>query len=632
MAKIKAPLYEALVRHRDGNPVSFHVPGHHGGRAFQYGIENGLKSVEGLQDLFLNVMDIDLTELSSTDDLHHPEACIAESQQLAAETFGSDETLFLVGGSTAGNIGMLLAACGTGDLVLVQRNVHKSVIHGLKLAGAKAVFLNPEYERTSALATVPSTELVEAAIDQYPDAKAVFLSNPNYYGMGVDLASYAKICHDHGIPLLVDEAHGAHYGLHPEFPGSAIAAGADAVIQSAHKTLPALTMGAMLHLQGDYLNRGKLKQYLSMIQSSSPSFPIMASLDISRAMIDAAGPALFQSAIDAAKKFKRWLQEQAGMIRAYEPRVQEEQVRTRALPAQEELTRTSESSTQAGLARMSELLAQEELVRTNALLAQEELANTSESPTQAGKARMGEPLEQQSGMVRMSDSSGQAGIRSEKLLDHYRDRLQYDPLRILLYDASGRLTGFELQRELERGQCWAEMSNSDYTLLIFGIGMTEETLHVLKKTIEEIHLRYKSEQLMGSRTEAAEKEGVIAEKERFIAAKEGFIATKEGYITAKEGYIAEKGVGISKPVLFSREIVDAAGPQTARVSLNEAAGRISAEMVVPYPPGIPLLYQGEVISEAIALEITRLAADGAKFQGAVDETMRTISILIEEKN
>lgn len=521
MAKIQAPLYEALVRHRSGNPASFHVPGHHGGRAFQFGVENWLKSLEGFQETFLPIMEIDLTELSSTDDLHHPEACIAESQQLAAATFGSDETLFLVGGSTVGNIGMLLAACEPGELVLVQRNVHKSVIHGLKLAGAKAVFLAPEFDGASALATVPSAELVSAAIEQYPDAKAVFLSNPNYYGMGVDLAAYAAICHNHGIPLLVDEAHGAHYGFHPEFPGSAIAAGADAVVQSAHKTLPALTMGAMLHLQGNRLNRGKLKHYLSMIQSSSPSFPIMATLDISRAMIDAAGPALFQSALDGAREFKRWLREQEGMIRAYEPASQEEAFRA------------------------------------------------------------GKPLHQ------------------------CGSYLQYDPLRVLLYDASGRLTGFELQRELERGQCWAEMANSDYTLLIFGIGLSEETLTCLKKVIEDIHLRYMPAQNSGVLNSAA------ASTERHDAGTE---------------------LEISKPVQFSREIIDAAGPQIARITLNEAVDRISAEMVVPYPPGIPLLYQGEAISEAVIGEITKLAAAGAKFQGAVDETMRTISILIEEKN
>ncbi|OBR62545.1 hypothetical protein A7K91_02750 [Paenibacillus oryzae] len=503
--KIQAPLYEALVRHRSGQPSSFHVPGHHGGRSFQYGVEEWLSSVEGLKETFLPLMEMDLTELASTDDLHHPEACIAESQQLAAATFGSEETFFLVGGSTAGNIGVLLAVCEPGDVVIVQRNVHKSVIHGLKLAGAKAVFLAPEYDGTGSLATVPSAELVSAAIGQYPDAKAVFLSNPNYYGLGADLAAYAAICHSQGIPLLVDEAHGAHYGLHPELPSSAISAGADAVVQSAHKTLPALTMGAMLHVQGNRLNRGKIKNYLSMIQSSSPSFPIMATLDISRAMIDAAGPALFQSALDGARAFNRWLREQEGIIQAYEPAVSD---------------------------------------------------------------------------------------------------LQYDPLRVLLYDRSGRLSGFELQRQLEQRQCWAEMSNSTYTLLIFGIGANEENLRCLKEAITDIHSRYMPDKKIGALNSDS--------------------ALMEGHTTGA-------GLGISNPVQFSRQMIDAEGPHATRIALKEAAGCIAAEMVVPYPPGIPLLYQGEAISEAVIGEIMKLAAAGAKFQGSVDDTMRTISILIEEK-
>lgn len=220
-----------------------------------------------------------------------------------------------MGGSTSGNIALLLALCEPDDMIIVQRNVHKSVLNGLRLAGARAVFLSPQIDVHSGLATIPSIEQVKEALILYPEAKAVFLSNPNYYGMGVKLGPYAQAVHDHHIPILVDEAHGAHYGFHPSFPRSALSEGVDAVVQSAHKTLPTLTMGALLHVQGDRIPIPSLRESLAMIQSSSPSFPILASIDISRAMIDTLGPALFEKSTASANAFRRWLREQSTTIR-----------------------------------------------------------------------------------------------------------------------------------------------------------------------------------------------------------------------------------------------------------------------------------------------------------------------------
>jgi len=292
--RTEAPLYNALLAHWMKGPRSFHVPGHRFG--------SGISSQ--WRPYLENVMRLDLTELSDTDNLHQAEGVIREAQQLASACFGADETHFLVGGSTAGNLALLLTVCEPGDRILVQRNVHRSVIHGLTLAGASAVFLAPETEAATGLATVPELETVEEALNRYPNAKAVLLTNPNYYGMSADLADYARLIHARGIPLLVDEAHGAHYGLHPALPTSAMSQGADAAVQSTHKTLAALTMGAMLHVRGDLLDRDKLRRSLAMIQSSSPSYPIMASLDIARAMLDEQGPKLFAPALREADRFR----------------------------------------------------------------------------------------------------------------------------------------------------------------------------------------------------------------------------------------------------------------------------------------------------------------------------------------
>ena len=188
----------------------------------------------------------------------HQQVLLLKAQELAARSFGAEETFFLVGGSTSGNLAMILAICEPGQQIIVQRNAHKSVLNGLALAGAKAIFIMPQTDPVSGLEIVPELSVVEEALVRYPDAKGVFLTNPSYYGLSVDLETYASLIHRYEKLLLVDEAHGAHYGLHPEFPTSALQAGADAVVQSTHKTLSALTMGAMLHVQGKRMDREAL--------------------------------------------------------------------------------------------------------------------------------------------------------------------------------------------------------------------------------------------------------------------------------------------------------------------------------------------------------------------------------------
>jgi len=268
----RAPLFEALEQHAKRRPHPFHVPGHKMGQSFdRAGVER-----------FEPILPLDLTEISGMDDLHQPEGVIAEAQSLAAEAFGADETRFLVGGSTAGNIALILAVCRPGDKIIVQRNSHKSVYHGLMLARATPVYVVPAVDLETGVAAGLRRDDVERALQEHPDAKAVFLTNPTYYGMGIDLAKMAAMVHRYDVPLLVDEAHGAHYGFHPMLPPSAMQCGADAAVQSTHKMASALTMSSMLHIQGDRIDRERLARALSMIQSSSPSYLLMASLDLAR--------------------------------------------------------------------------------------------------------------------------------------------------------------------------------------------------------------------------------------------------------------------------------------------------------------------------------------------------------------
>lgn len=290
------PIFNGLVSHVRNNAQSFHVPGHKSGDLYR-SMRNEMNDVVNYYEQILN---IDVTELSSTDDLHDPVSIIAEGERLAAKCFKAGHTFFLVGGSTAGNLAMIMSTCQRGDMLIVQRNVHKSVIHAISIVGVRAVFITPKVCERTGMGLVPSIESIEAALQQFPEARGVFLSCPNYFGQTTDLRNYTTLIHQYGKLVLVDEAHGAHFGHHQRFPRSAVQLGADMVVQSTHKTLAAMTMGAMLHVNVAKIDREMVRTVLSMIQSSSPSFPILASLDIARAMIDYSGSRLFDSGIKAA--------------------------------------------------------------------------------------------------------------------------------------------------------------------------------------------------------------------------------------------------------------------------------------------------------------------------------------------
>ena len=268
----KAPLYDALCQYEESKRTSMHVPGHKDGRVFD---EEGYGH-------FSKVLKIDATESVGIDDLHHPTDFIADAQALAADAFGADHTFFLVGGSTIGNIGAALTLCSPGDKILVQRNMHKSVFHGLLLAGAHPVYIAPAIEPTTKAAMVSDIYYIEEALKKNPDVKAVWVTNPNYYGMSQNISGLAEMCHKADVPLLVDEAHGAHFGHADGVPPSALSQGADLVVQSTHKMLTAMTMASMLHVKGNRVSRERLAQVLGMIQSTSPSYPLLASLDLAR--------------------------------------------------------------------------------------------------------------------------------------------------------------------------------------------------------------------------------------------------------------------------------------------------------------------------------------------------------------
>lgn len=271
----QTPLYKKLIDFSKEKPVSFHVPGHKNGAIFP----------ETSKKTFASMLSIDMTELTGLDDLHAADGVIADAEELAIDYYGSDHTFFLVGGSTAGNLAMVLSVCSYGDKVIIQRNSHKSVMNALELAGARPILVAPQYDETVDRYTCPTFNSMKQAIDEHPDAKGIVLTYPDYFGRTYDIKTMVDYAHSHDIPVLVDEAHGVHFSLGGPFPPSALKLGADLVVQSAHKMAPSLTMSSYLHVKSSLISRRQISHYLQMIQSSSPSYPLMASLDIARSFL-----------------------------------------------------------------------------------------------------------------------------------------------------------------------------------------------------------------------------------------------------------------------------------------------------------------------------------------------------------
>jgi arginine/lysine/ornithine decarboxylase len=496
----RAPLFERMVAHQRQRNASFHVPGH-----------KGRQLDAEAAPFFGSLLSLDLTEITGLDDLHQPEEAIKEAQELAAACFGAEQTFFLVGGSTAGNLAMILSTCARGELLLVQRNAHKSVLHGLMLAGAKAVFLPPRWDTASGLATGVDPDDVREALRRYPEARGLLITNPNYYGLGMHLRELADLLHAHGKPLLVDEAHGAHYGFHPALPPSALSCGADAVVQSTHKMLTAMTMGAMLHLQGSLIDREAVAKCLTMIQSSSPSYPIMASLDLARRQMHTQGPKWIRQGLDAVAYFL----DKLDRLPCYET--------VKPNPGRE---------------------------------------------------------------------TGRPSYDTK------------DPFKVTLSDATGTLSGTELQAQLERRGCYAEMATPHHVLLLFSLASTLEDAERAYRALEDICGEF-----------GLQKKELPYERENI--------------------HNVPRYTRVSPPISFDLPFPVSGKSEQASilsVHIDDAVGRRSAEMVIPYPPGIPVLFPGEPITAETAAYLQELAASGTRFHGTASGKLEYIQVMQQQSD
>lgn len=282
-------LYDKLLKYSSSDYYGFHMPGH--------------KRNKNLMDCELPYI-LDITEIDGFDDLHHAKGILKYAQERAASVYHAGHTYFLINGSTSGILSAVMGCTSKGDKILCARNCHKSVYHAIYMNELKPVYVYPEYYGDIELNGTIQVSDIRKALEEHGDIRAVVITSPTYDGVVSDVRLIAEEVHEKGIPLIVDEAHGAHFGMHPYFPGNSNVQGADVVIHSLHKTLPSLTQTALIHLNGNLVNQREIERYLHMLQTSSPSYVLMAGIDECVRMLDDKGSICFQPYVDLLKKVR----------------------------------------------------------------------------------------------------------------------------------------------------------------------------------------------------------------------------------------------------------------------------------------------------------------------------------------
>ncbi|QDX95230.1 aminotransferase class I/II-fold pyridoxal phosphate-dependent enzyme [Brevibacillus laterosporus] len=291
MRQDKTPLFSGLVEHAERNPIQFHIPGHKKGT----GMNPTFREFIGE-----NALSIDLINIAPLDDLHHPKAIIKEAQDLAAEAFGADHTFFSIQGTSGAIMAMIMATCNPGDKIILPRNVHKSVTAAIIFAGAIPVFIHPIMDEQLGIAHGITPKAVRKAMSAHPDAAALLVINPTYFGIAGDLQQIVEISHEYNVPVLVDEAHGAHIHFHEDMPLSAMRAGADMAATSVHKLGGSLTQSSILNVREGLVDVDRVKTILSMLTTTSTSYILLASLDMARQHLALHGKQMIENSIRMA--------------------------------------------------------------------------------------------------------------------------------------------------------------------------------------------------------------------------------------------------------------------------------------------------------------------------------------------
>ncbi len=298
------PLFEAVINYAKGRKISFHTPGHKHGVSIPQEFRNFVGE---------KIFDCDLTLLEEVDSLHEPKSVIREAQRLAAQAYGADYAFFLVNGTSGGNHAMLLTVCDPGDKIIIPRNVHRSVLAGIIFSGAIPVYVMPERDEEHNQMLNVTPEAIDRAIQRHPDAKAILVTHPTYQGIGANLREISRLAKRAKMFFLVDEAHGPHLKFHPDLPPAAMECGADICVQSTHKIISSLTQASLL-LARRSVDVLKLKRILTLLMTTSPSYLLLASLDLARMQMATRGKELLNVAIMLAEDARQKINALPGMF------------------------------------------------------------------------------------------------------------------------------------------------------------------------------------------------------------------------------------------------------------------------------------------------------------------------------
>lgn len=447
------------------------------------------------------VLSIDLTQIRGLDDLNAPEGPIQEAHELAAAAYGSDHSYFLVNGSTAGNQAMLMTALRPGDTVLLPRNSHKSATSALIMSGTKPVYMRPEVDQSLHIDHCVTPATVAAALEENPEARAVFITSPTYYGATADLAAIERIVHARGKLLLVDEAWGPHLHFHPELPPSATSMGADVCVNSTHKLLAGMSQASMLHTCGSRIDRGRLRSTLRLFQSTSPSLVLLASLDVARMQMATVGEELLTQALGLARDARR---------------------RLNLIP---------------------------------------------------GIYCMG------------TDQVGKPGIDG------------YDETRIVITVKGLGYTGYEAEQILRlRYNVQVELADLFNVVALVTIGDRRESIDRLVNAVSELAREDRPIDIYAPT-------GIL--QRRLKQGSYELPTIPEQVVTPREAFLADH----------------------VEIPFGKSAGKVCAEVVTPYPPGIPILCPGERITPDIIDYLRLELKAGVHMQGPADTKLRRIRVL-----
>jgi arginine/lysine/ornithine decarboxylase len=303
MKHTNTPLFSALKDYTERKVLPFDVPGH----------KHGKGASEMVSFFGSTMLEADVNSMPCLDNLSNPVGVIKEAEDLLADAYSASNSFFIVNGSTSGVQCMLLSACEPGDKILLPRNVHKSAINGLILSGAVPVYISPCFNEEHAMTLGVETEATIRMIELNPDAKAILLLNPTYYGVTSDLEKIIEVAHLYDIAVLVDEAHGSHFPFHKDLPKSAMHLGADMSTISLHKTGGSLTQSSAVLLNEGLIRKKRVREILNLTQSTSASYLLMSSIDLARKNLVLNGPKFFSGLLEVCRHARKRLNDIPGI-------------------------------------------------------------------------------------------------------------------------------------------------------------------------------------------------------------------------------------------------------------------------------------------------------------------------------